>query len=108
MAQVQSQKMSQTQIMSLNLLAMSSAELRREIYEFAEKHPALEITRDSLESGVSSSRKFRPHPDFQTIHTTARRLLQAQWQAIIFRPPLKAMLTSAKPFLTIWNISLIP
>ncbi len=56
MAQVQSQKMSQTQIMSLNLLAMSSAELRREIYEFAEKHPALEITRDSLESGVSSSR----------------------------------------------------
>lgn len=57
MAQAQVQKMSQTQIMSLNMLAMSSAELRNEIYDFAEKHPALEITRDSLESGVSSSRE---------------------------------------------------
>lgn len=42
--------------MSLNLLSMSSTELRNEIYSFAEKHPALEIVRDSLESGVSSSR----------------------------------------------------
>ena len=56
MAQVQSQKMSQTQIMSLNLLAMSSSDLRTEIYAQAAKNPALEIKSDSLESGVSSSR----------------------------------------------------
>ena len=56
MAQAQVQKMSQTQIMSLNLLAMSSADLRNEIYAHAEKNPALEIVRDKLESGVSSSR----------------------------------------------------
>ena len=55
MAQAQVQRMSQAQIMSLNMLAMSSADLRNEIYSFAEKHPALEIVRDSLESGVSSS-----------------------------------------------------
>ncbi len=41
--------------MSLNLLSMSSADLRNEIYSFAEKHPALEIKSDSLESGVASS-----------------------------------------------------
>ena len=57
MAQTQVQKMSQTQIMSLNLLAMSSADLRKEIYAQAGKNPALEIVRDSMESGVSSSRR---------------------------------------------------
>ncbi|MBR1721202.1 MAG: RNA polymerase factor sigma-54 [Treponema sp.] len=56
MSQAQVQKMSQTQIMSLNLLAMSSADLRNEIYAQAGKNPALEIVRDSMESGVSSSR----------------------------------------------------
>ena len=56
MAQAQVQKMSQTQIMSIEMLGMSSAELRNKIYDFAEKHPALEITKDPLESGVSSSR----------------------------------------------------
>ena len=57
MAQAQVQKMSQTQIMSLNLLAMSSADLRKEIYAQTGKNPALEIVRDSMESGVSSSRR---------------------------------------------------
>ena len=56
MAQAQVQKMSQTQIMSLNLLAMSSADLRNEIYSYAAKNPALEIKTDSLETGVTSSR----------------------------------------------------
>ena len=56
MAQVQSQKMSQAQIMSLNLLSMSSADLREEIYAQAAKNPALEIKSDLLESGVSSSK----------------------------------------------------
>lgn len=62
MSQAQVQKMSQAQIMSLNLLAMSSAELRDEIYAHAEKNPALEIARDPLESGVSSSRTEIPAP----------------------------------------------
>ena len=56
MAQAQVQKMSQTQIMSLNLLAMSGADLRNEIYSYAAKNPALEIKSDSLETGVKSSR----------------------------------------------------
>ena len=55
MAQTQSQKMSQTQIMSLNILAMSSADLRTEIYSQIAKNPALELKSDSLESGISSS-----------------------------------------------------
>lgn len=56
MSQAQVQRMSQTQIMSLNLLAMSSADLRNEIYSYVAKNPALEIKSDSLESGVKSSR----------------------------------------------------
>ena len=56
MSQSQVQKMSQTQIMSLKLLAMSSADLRNEIYSYAAKNPALEIKSDSLERGVKSSR----------------------------------------------------
>lgn len=42
--------------MSLNLLAMSGADLRNEIYSYAAKNPALEIKSDSLESGVQSSK----------------------------------------------------
>jgi RNA polymerase sigma-54 factor len=56
MSQAQVQKMSQTQIMSLNLLAMSGADLRNEIYSYVAKNPALEIKSDSLETGVKSSR----------------------------------------------------
>lgn len=63
MSQAQTQKMSQSQIMSLNLLAMSSADLRNEIYAQAAKNPALEIKSDSLEAGVTSSRSEVSAPD---------------------------------------------
>ena len=56
MSQSQVQKMSQTQIMSLKVLAMSGPDLRNEIYSYAAKNPALEIKSDSLETGVKSSR----------------------------------------------------
>lgn len=51
--QVQSQKMSQRQIYSLNLLSMNSQDLRNEIFAAVDKNPALEIVKDPF-SGVSS------------------------------------------------------
>ena len=50
-SQIQTQKMSQQQIYSLNLLAMNSEDLRSEIYAASDKNPALEITKDSSLSG---------------------------------------------------------
>ena len=59
--QVQSQKLSQNQIMSLNLLSLGSLDLRDAIYEAVEKNPALVISQDNFESGVTyaKSRKIR-------------------------------------------------
>lgn len=57
--QVQQQRMSQQQIMSLNVLAMPSLDLRDEIYTQAAKNPALEIVRDSLETGAKTAREGR-------------------------------------------------
>lgn len=51
--QKQELRMSQQQIMSLNLLAMGSTDLRQAIYAEAEKNPALEISSDPLVSGAS-------------------------------------------------------
>ncbi|MBQ7881729.1 MAG: RNA polymerase factor sigma-54 [Treponema sp.] len=58
--QVQSQKLSQNQIMSLNLLSLGSLDLRDAIYEAVEKNPALVISQDNFESGVTyaKSRKI--------------------------------------------------
>ena len=61
-SQIQTQKMSQQQIYSLNLLAMSSQDLRSEIYSAVEKNPALEITRDPVESGAENVRKVSTAP----------------------------------------------
>lgn len=46
----QTQKMSQAQIQAMNLLSMSADDLRNEIYEHAEKNPALEVIRDGFEA----------------------------------------------------------
>ncbi len=51
----QSQRLNQKQIMSLNLLSMNYADLREEIYSFAEKNPALEILDDDYENGITSA-----------------------------------------------------
>ncbi len=53
----QTQKMSQVQIQSLNLLSMSAFDLRNEIYSQVEKNPALEIVSDKFESGEKSVRE---------------------------------------------------
>ena len=50
----QSMRLSQRQIQSLRILSLSSGELRDEIYGTAEKNPALEVSGDSFEDGVSS------------------------------------------------------
>ncbi|WP_191017734.1 RNA polymerase factor sigma-54 [Treponema zioleckii] len=61
----QSQRMNQTQIQSLNLLSMNSADLREEIYSFAEKNPALEIIDDEYENGITTA----------TVHTNFSDLM---------------------------------
>lgn len=55
--QKQELRMSQQQIMSLNLLAMGSTDLRQAIYAEAEKNPALEIVRDSLVFGSGGAKE---------------------------------------------------
>ncbi len=55
--QAQQQRMSQQQIMSLNVLALASVDLRDEIYAQAAKNPALEIVRDSLAAGAKTARE---------------------------------------------------
>mgnify|MGYP002853245954 CR=1 FL=1 len=56
--QVQTQKMSQQQILSLKLLGMSNEELREKIYETVEKNPALVISYDSAAEGVKNAREY--------------------------------------------------
>lgn len=55
--QAQQQRMSQQQIMSLNVLALASVDLRDEIYAQAAKNPALEVVRDSLAAGTKTARE---------------------------------------------------
>lgn len=54
--QTQTQRMSQQQIMSVKMLAMSSQDLRQEIYSFAARNPALVVTRDAALDGVKDAR----------------------------------------------------
>ncbi|MBP5359425.1 MAG: hypothetical protein J6Y69_09655 [Treponema sp.] len=55
--QSQVQVMSQRQIQSLEILSLSSADLREAVYKAAEENPALEIVRDKLESGVDLKKR---------------------------------------------------
>lgn len=46
-------KLSQQQLMAMNLIAMSNMDLREEIYRVVEENPALEIVRDKFAEGAS-------------------------------------------------------
>lgn len=65
--QTQIQRMSHLQIQAVNLLAMSSSDLRELIYKEADENPAIEIVRDTRSSGVerSSSRSKISADDYQ-------------------------------------------
>lgn len=54
-SQVQTQKLSQKQLMSVKLLAMSSLDLRSEIYSTVSRNPALVITKDGALDGVKDA-----------------------------------------------------
>ena len=54
--QVQAQKLSQKQLMSVKLLAMSSLDLRQEIYTTVARNPALVITKDAAFDGVKDAK----------------------------------------------------
>lgn len=55
-----SQKLSQQQIQSVNMLGMSSVDLRDDVYEFALKNPALEIVNDPYEEGEKNPFRSKP------------------------------------------------
>ncbi len=59
--QSQVQVMSQKQIQSLEILSLSSTDLREAIYNAAEENPALEILKDKLESGVDLRKRGTIH-----------------------------------------------
>lgn len=61
-SQVQVQRMTQKQIQALNMLAMSSQDLRDEIYKAAEENPALEVVRDPVSDGAENIRKVSKGP----------------------------------------------
>lgn len=54
--QVQSQRLSQKQLLSIKFLALSSLDLRREIYDTVAKNPALIITKDFSQDGIKDAR----------------------------------------------------
>lgn len=56
-SQIQTQKMSQNQIMTLKLLSMNSQDLRNEIYAQIEENPALEIVKDPFSDGPSTLKR---------------------------------------------------
>ena len=52
--QIQTMKLSQQQIMAMNLIAMGSLELREEILEKVDENPALEIKEDKFLGNTNS------------------------------------------------------
>lgn len=66
-SQIQTQIMSQKQILAMKLIGMGSQELRDEIIREAEENPAIEIIRDPLAEGASSVR--RKTAPAQTVRT---------------------------------------
>lgn len=66
-SQVQTQIMSQKQILAMKCIGMGSQELRDEIIRQAEENPAIEIVRDPLAEGASSVR--RKTTPSQTVRT---------------------------------------
>ena len=56
-SQIQTQLMSQKQILALKLIGMGSQELRDEIIRQAEENPAIEIISDPFAEGALSVRK---------------------------------------------------
>lgn len=84
--QVQQQRMSQQQIMSLNLLAMGSLDLRDAIYGKAAENPALEIVSDTLEQGAKIARENRSRFSDNTRYgsaTAAGQLASDNFQAAL-------------------------
>lgn len=63
--QVQTMKLSQQQLMAMNLIAMGSLELREEILKKAEENPALEVKDDNFFEKLAK----RNSPPLQNVHT---------------------------------------
>ena len=84
--QVQQQRMSQQQIMSLKLLAMCSLDLRDEVYSKAAENPALEILADDLERGTKIARETRSRFSDNTRYgsaTAAGKIASDNFQAAL-------------------------
>ncbi|MBQ9237866.1 MAG: RNA polymerase factor sigma-54, partial [Treponema sp.] len=68
LSQTQAQRMSQKQIQAMRLLALSSQDMRAEIYRAVEDNPALEIVNDAFIDGRTTGKKTR------TLHSDNTRL----------------------------------
>lgn len=69
--------MSQRQIQSLEILSLSSTDLREAIYKAAEENPALEILRDRLESGVDVRKRSSVHDTIKLSPVKSKELENA-------------------------------
>lgn len=65
-SQIQTQRLSQRQIQTLNFIGMNSNELRDEILSAVEENPALELVSDSFSEGTSSLRRKN---EMSSVHT---------------------------------------
>ena len=82
-SQIQTQRLSQQQIQSLKIIAMSTSDLRPQILNAVEENPALEIVSDvsndginlikrrseqsSVRTGISSAAGSAPADDYQSM-----------------------------------------
>ncbi len=83
--QIMTQRMSQVQIMSLNLLSMSDTELRTAVYEKAGKNPALVIVSDGYAEGVknaSVSSRFSDNTHYASV-SEAGKLASDNFQSVL-------------------------
>ena len=90
--QVQSQRLSQKQLLSLKLLALSSVDLRQEIYATAARNPALSVSKDFALEGVKEAKEQRASEGFSDglrlgSATSAGKLASDNFQAALEASP---------------------
>lgn len=90
--QVQSQRLSQKQLLSVKLLAMSSADLRQEIYAAAARNPALTVSKDFALDGIKEVKETKASEGFSDglrlgSATNAGKLASDNFQAALEASP---------------------
>ena len=89
-SQSQIQALSQRQIQSLQMLSMGSDDLRNEIYKAVEENPALEITKDTIETSGSKISVYKSKIQNNFTHTTSKTSASALEASDSFQAALEA------------------